>query len=380
VVGSPIANRVDSYGEQEADTYAFFGSIDWQFQPTLTLNLGARYTSEVREFEGCSIDSPSSTRGLGFSAAFTAIALARPLLIPGSNIPTEFAKPNGCFTLDHETNNAGLYRGKLDEDNVAGRVALDWTPADDLLFYASYSRGFKSGSFPVFPSSDQAQYIPVKQEQLDAYEIGGKTAFLDRRLRVNFAGFYYDYKDKQLVGRLLDPIFGPLQKLVNAPKSEVRGVELEVQVRPMRGLLLAASAIYLKTELKEFEGVDQSGDPVDLNGEPFNFSPELEYTLIADYNLPLNERLEMMLGADYSYTDETNSVLTRDPLFAIEDYGLLNARVGVGESTGAWKVTVWGQNVTNEYYQNGVFNTGDTVGRYAGRPRILGVTLTLRFD
>lgn len=379
-VGPLGADRVDTYGEQTADTYAFFGNLNWQFQPEFKLNLGARFTNERREFQGCSVDSPSATRGAGFAELLTVIALLRPATNPGSPPPTQFAQPGGCFTLDPETNNAGLYTGVLDESNVSGRVALDWTPNEDMLFYLSYSRGFKSGSFPVFPSSDQSQYEPITQEQLDAFEAGAKTAFFDSRLRANVSAFYYDYQDKQLVGRIVDAVFGPLQKLVNAPESEVRGIELELQGQPLRGLFLSASAIFIETEVKEFEGLDQSGDPVNLSGKPFNFSPEVEYALIADYVVPLTDTYEFGLGADYSYTDETNSVLTQDPLFVIHDYALLNARVSIASIGGGWKLTAFSRNLTDEFYSNGVFNTGDTVSRYAGMPRTYGLTLSMTWD
>lgn len=376
IVGSPVANRVDTYGDQTANTHAVFANGNWRFLPDFKLNLGMRYTSEERTFSGCSVDSPSSTRGVGFAAAFTGIALARPLTNLGSPIPTRFAQPKSCFTLAPDTNNAGLYTGKLDESNVSGRAALDWTPLADHLYYVSFSRGYKSGSFPIFASSDQGQYEPVTQERLDAIEIGAKIALLDRRLRANFAAYHYDYKDKQLVGRLLDAVFGPLQKLVNAPESRVRGVELELQASPLSGLFVAVSASLIDTEILEYEGLDQSGDPVNLAGKPFNYSPRTEFTVLADYVWPLGDHYNLGIGADYSYTDETNSVLTGDEMFVIDNYFLVNARLSLSAADERWRVTAWGRNVTNEYYSNGSFNTGDTISRYAGMPRTIGISVS----
>jgi iron complex outermembrane recepter protein len=372
IVGPLLSDRVDTYGEQVADTWALFLNGGLHLADAFKLNLGLRYTSEIRKFKGCSIDSPYGTTGVGFSPVINLLSLSR----GGSG----GAMRGGCFTMDPETANPGLFEGTLDESNVSGRIALDWTPADDQLLYVSFSRGFKSGSFPVFASSDQAQYLPATQEQLHAWELGGKTAFLERRLRFNFAGFFYDYKDKQLVGRIVDPLFGPLQKLVNAPKSEVYGVEAELQASPFEGLFLALSAIYLKTEVIEYEGLDQSGDPVNLAGEPFNFSPEIEYTLLVDYVRPLTERWDIGFGLDYAWTDQTNSVLTGDELFVIESYGLLNARLNLIASDGGWRFSLWARNLTDEYYSHGVFNTGDTIGRYAGMPRTYGVSAAYSFQ
>ncbi|HKY92046.1 MAG TPA: TonB-dependent receptor [Nevskiaceae bacterium] len=369
VVGPLVSDRADTKGDQEAKTRAVFGSVDVHVAPTLKLNLGARYTREKRFFAGCTIDSPYATQGVGFSPVFNVLSI--------SQGGTGGAMRGDCITLDQETRNPGLFEDTLDEDNVSGRFALDWTPADGTLLYASFSRGFKSGSFPVLAASDQAQYEPAKQEQLDAIEIGAKVDLLGRSLHVNGAAFYYDYKDKQLLGRTYDAVFGPLPILVNAPKAEVYGVEVDLQARPLRGLITSLSGIWLETEVIEGTTKDQDGDDVDLKGRPFNFAPRWELTALADYTWPVTETLELTFGGDVSYTGSTNSVLTEDPLFEIDAYTLFNARVGVGSTSGRWKLLAWVRNVGDSFYSNGVFNTGDTISRYAGEPRLYGLTLTL---
>src|SRR5690606_10795922 len=121
-----LSNRVDTYGEQIADTWALFFNGGLHLSDAFKLNLGLRYTSEVREFKGCSIDSPYGTTGLGFSPVINALSLTR----GGSGTQ---ARRGGCFTLDPETAESGLYAGELDESNVSGRIALDWMPSDDQL-------------------------------------------------------------------------------------------------------------------------------------------------------------------------------------------------------------------------------------------------------
>src|SRR5258706_15484759 len=96
-----------------------------------------------------------------------------------------------CVTLDRDTHNPGLFSGSLHEDNVSGRASVDWTPLEDQLFYGSFSRGFKSGSFPVLAASTSAQYRPANQERVHAFEVGSKSAFFDRAIRLNLAAFYY---------------------------------------------------------------------------------------------------------------------------------------------------------------------------------------------
>jgi iron complex outermembrane receptor protein len=372
VTGSTlITNRVDTKGDQISKTKAVFANGNWQFLTDWKLGVGVRYTTETRDYSGCVVDSPNETRGTGFAAVFNAISIAE-----GG---TGGAMRGDCVTLNPQTHNPGLFHGQLDEDNVSGRVAVDWTPLENQLFYGSYSRGFKSGSFPVLAASTQAQYTPATQEQLNAFELGGKTAFFDRALRFNFAGFYYDYKDKQLLGRILDPIFGPLPILVNVPKSRVYGLELEAQTRPVEGLLVSLSSIFLDTEVIRGQTLDQQGNPVDLTGRPFNFTPKRVVTLLTDYTRPWSERLVWGIGGDLTYKSATTSTLTGDPLFVIDSYAILDFRLSVGAANDTWKLTGWVRNAADEFYSNGTFNTGDTVSRYAGMPRTFGGTFSYRF-
>jgi len=366
-----ITNRVDTKGDQVAKTKAVFGNGNWQFLPSWKLGIGSRYTTENRDYSGCVVDSPYQTRGTGFAAVFNAISIAQ----GGS----DGARRGGCVTLDEHTHNPGLFHGSLSEDNVSGRAAIDWTPFEDQLFYGSFSRGFKSGSFPVLAASTSKQYTPAKQEQLSAFELGGKTAFLDRALRFNFAGFYYDYEDKQLLGRILDPIFGPLPILVNVPKSRVFGLEAEAQTRPLDGLFVSLSSIYLDTKVTEGQTLDQQGNPVNLAGRPFNFTPKWVVVLLTDYTRPLSDRLIFGLGADLTFKTKTNSTLTQDPLFVIDSYSILDFRVSLASSADTWKISGWVRNAADEFYSHGTFNTGDTISRYAGMTRTYGGTVSYRF-
>src|SRR5207302_2255342 len=140
-----ITNRVDTKGEQVAKTKAVFANGNWQFLTDWKLGLGVRYTTETRDYSGCVVDSPYETRGTGFAVVFNAISIAE-----GG---TGGAQRGDCVTLNPQTHNPGLFHGELDEDNVSGRVAVDWTPLENQLFYGSFSRGFKSGSFPVLAAS-----------------------------------------------------------------------------------------------------------------------------------------------------------------------------------------------------------------------------------
>ena len=381
IPGDPlVTDRITVLADQVADTNAIFGNLDIPVTDTVKGTLGVRYTKEIRDYKGCTADSDERTKGIGFAPVIDGLQLAGPVTNPGSPLPTELARPGGCFTVDPETNNAGFFKGKLDEDNVSGRAALDWKPDTDSLYYVSYSRGFKSGSFPAISASNSGQLEPVTQEQLDAYETGGKLTLFERELQFNYALFYYDYKDKQLLNRTVDPIFGPLPILKNAPKSEVIGAEVEFQYSPLNGLFFSASGAYLHTEVKKFVGIDEAGDERDFAGNPFNFTPKYSFALLANYVFPITDGLEVTIGSDYNFKSKTNSVLGGDKLFEHDAYGVTNARIGVGSRDGVWSLTAFGRNIFDEFYTISAFDPGDAISRYVGMTRTYGVTLSVNFN
>lgn len=373
---NPIADHNLIEGEQDAESDAAFANMDYTLTDYLEVSLGVRYTEEIRKFAGCGRQHPDDGGATGFDTIFN----VRSLQEGGSG----GSGPGDCYTLDEETRNPSLIRKELEEDNFGGKVALTWRPTVNHLFYASYSRGFKSGSFPIIAPAEGSQYDPVTQERVDAIELGGKTSWFDDVLRVDFALFDYEYTDKQLLSFFIDPVFGPLAKLFNAPESSVRGAELEIQSSPLPGLFIAGAASYLDTEVIEFIGVTADGEEdVDFSGNELPFAPKYSYTLRINYTFPLPflSQLEGTAGFDYSYVGEATSVIEDDPLFDIASYNLANARLGVGSIDDHWDVTAWVRNATNEFYQRNVpLVVGpDTRVRFTGMPQTVGITLAYRY-
>jgi len=137
----------------------------------------------------------------------------------------------------------------------APRVTINYTPTEDALLYASYSRGVKPGGFlnvaVVFDAAD-ALYKP---EKLDNYEIGFKSSWADDRLRFNGAYFHMIYKDR--LTQLLVPDArspqGTITKTVNQGQAKVDGFELELTAAPTDGLTLTGAYTYLDPRFTESE-------------------------------------------------------------------------------------------------------------------------------
>lgn len=204
-------------GNIDTRTWSIFGNADYAFSELLKLTLGGRYTRDKQDYVGCSRDFNGSM--------LPNVNLANRALF--YQLYGQLAAPigeNQCNTYNPATNSFGLVSSKIDEDNFAWRAALDLTPSPTTLFYASVSRGYKSGTTPINAANLARQNGPVKQEQLTAYELGAKLGMLDRKVQLNLAAFYYDYKDKQISTYFADPIYTALARLDNVPKSEAYGV------------------------------------------------------------------------------------------------------------------------------------------------------------
>lgn len=354
---------------QKTDTYAGFASADIPLTATLTAQAGVRYTKQKRDFEGCLRDG-------GDGNLASAIALVPTL----AGLPYSPAAPGECVSLNADFTRPDVITDKLDEDNVSWRVGLNWKPDTDTLVYANVTRGFKSGNFSPVPAVFVAQFRPVTQEEVTAYEVGMKASLLERRMDVSAALFYDDYKDKQLLGYESFPPFGALPTLQNIPKSTVKGAELNVSARPIRGLTLAAGGTYVRTRISEsFTVSDVLGGLLDIKGDPFPNAPRWQGNASGTYEFPLSSNLTASFGGDVSYRSSSQSSFGDRATFRVDSYALLGLRAGIGAADDRWRVEVWGKNVTDKFYVNSIFKAGDTITRTVGLPATYGVTLRTRF-
>ena len=340
----------------------------------LALELGARYTEARNEFAGCSADDGTGE----LATAFTALQALGTFL--GAN-PTIAPVTGGCVTIVDANLNVGETRDTLEEGNVPWRANLNWHATHDVLLYANVSRGFKAGNFPTLSASNASQFTPVTQEELTAYETGFKATFPAGRMQLNGAAFYYDYIDKQLRGRVSDPLFGQLEALVNVPRSHVWGTEVQWTWAPLGGFTANVGATYLQTQIDgTFENFSQfGGPPQSFSGNEFPYSPEWQANADLGYRHGVTQSMVGFIGAGLTYRSETKGGLENDARLAIDSYTLVDLRAGIEDELGRWRAMLWGRNVTDEYYWNNVLKAQDNVVRYAGRPSTYGITLSYRF-
>ncbi|WP_269716522.1 TonB-dependent receptor [Caulobacter sp. NIBR2454] len=264
------------------------------------------------------------------------------------------------------------------DSNLAPKIGVEYRFSADILTYASWSRGFKSGGFEGRPTFEAA-IESFGPETASAFEVGVKTDLLDRRLRFNASVFQTDYDDIQVPFTVADPITRVLGFTTeNAAGARVRGFEAEITARVAKPLTLNASIGHIDARYTETD----ASSPI-TTATKFARTPAWNYTLGADVRTPIGAGATEFIGnLDYSWRsdqelDTRNCSFVRQP-----SYGLLSGRVGVADTAGGWQATVYARNLTNERYLDagtcypGSFGVGEG---YSARPREIGATLRYSF-
>jgi iron complex outermembrane receptor protein len=362
------------YAHQEMKTYAGFMNGEYSAGP-VTFVAGSRYTQSRRSTDNC-VYAP-------YNPAFDTANNPEPAFFTGlSNFLTGAHQPvpgpYQCFNILPTTLLQGAYRAQFNQNNVSWRGGVDWHLSADDLAYVNVTKGFKAGGFPTLSGSGTS-FTPVTQESVLSYEGGIKSQMFDKHLSLNFAAFYYKYEDKQLKSKLVDIIFGPVDALVNIPRSNIKGAELEMQARPFKGLTLGAAVTYLNAHIQQFTGVAINGATSNFNGTRVPYTPAWQLAGNFNYDFPISGTTTGFIGGQVTRRTATNSSVGYPPLFTIPAYTLLDLQGGVDFEGGRYRAKLWGKNVTDEFYVTTVISGQDGVARYAGFPATYGVTFSARF-
>jgi iron complex outermembrane recepter protein len=358
------------YSNQTMENEAIFASAEYDVTDRLTFKLGGRFTEADRSYNGGDRDD-----GHGSAAFFTGLADA----LTGTMIPP--IPTGGDVTLDATTHLPGPFNDKLNENNFSYSVGADYHLDDDTLLYVNVTKGYKAGSFPTVAAATTAGLLPVTQESVLDYEGGFKVQLFDHSLLLTGAGFYYDYSNKQVLGTIIDPVFGVLPALVNVPKSSIPGGEVALTIAPIAGLTVSGSATYLDAKIDKYVGVNGVGLGMTANyaGSSIPFTPEWQAGLTADYRHKVLDKYYAFIGGTLTYHSSTNAIIGGGPDTAINSYALLDLRAGIDSPANDWTLTFWGKNVTNTYYWTNVVLGADTFARFTGMPATYGATFSYRF-
>ncbi|MBN7796560.1 TonB-dependent receptor [Parahaliea mediterranea] len=336
------AQRVDQNYEQTTRALALYAHGEWRFSPQWNLVAELRHTNADKQFEGLQV--------LDFGS---------------------FAAP--FISYDDDT----------DFDNLSGKLALEWTPADNLLFYGSLSEGFKTGGFYGGFITAPEQLAPYDEETILAYEAGLKSDWLDDRLRLNGSVFYYDRQDVQ---QSATDTSGPVAvtRLTNVGDVEVSGAELDLTYQPVQALTLQLGLGYTDSELIDSDLVSATipgmpESPIEGTNTP-NYS-KVNANFLGRYQRDLGDDLYGRLQLEVSYRSERDLNLVTNwregALLTEPAYTLTNLRLGLGSHQNDWEVMLFVENLTDERYRTLLRDNGlRGMHTLYGDPRIWGASFT----
>lgn len=398
-VGDNVANYF-----QRSRNYAFFTHNIIRFTDSLSLTLGMRYTNENKKFRANFNNSNTvcPTQQAFFAPFLTGGATA----LPAALQPLAGAIVNlTCQGNSSSSLNALNLNDKRKEDEFTGTAVLSWKPVEDLLTYASFSKGYKAGGFnldrsalgqPIFAPTDPRQFggrgagfgtanLQFDAEKVNAYEIGFK--YNGRRFNLNVAAFRQDFKDFQLNTFngsvfLVQNIDG-CSSLVGgdgadsdasgatgacapgdvAPGVRSQGVEIEASIYPARDVAVTLGYTYADTKYRKNLVGRNTGTPLDpalflLPGSNLSNAPKDVVTGSFAWTPDIGSSgLSGLVYVDARMTGDYNTGSDLFPEKAQDGFATVNARLGIRGPKERWAVEFWAQNLFKQDYTQVAFNT-----------------------
>lgn len=349
----------------ETKSYALFGQGTWNATDALKLTVGLRYTHEKKQGEF----HQWHTGGADLSTLPAAVAAA-------------------ALGIRGQFNPVTDYSTRFSDNSLSWLVNLSYAIAPDVLTYATYSRGNKSGglNLTALPPGVNPE---VRPEKVDSYEIGLKSQLLDKTLTANFAAFWTEISDYQTA--IIEQVVNTVnfrQYIANIPKVRSRGAEADLVFAPSRLVSLSASVAYTEATYRDYANAPQAperlylGGIQDLTGVQLPGVPKFTYTLGADLAQPIGSwgarDLELYGHADFSHRSSFNTSSSDTRYADIPGYGVLNARIGIRTDDARWDISVWAKNLADKNYFQTLSTTQANTGLITGiigEPRTWGVTL-----
>lgn len=366
---------------------AIYGEGSYELTDKLKLTTGLRYTKD----------------NFGYLNALTTFYDAT----GAARLYTVSNYAGGNYLIGTSPGAVGALNRRDKSSSVTGRAILDYKVADHVLTYASFSRGYRGGTYNGLAFQSSAQIYFVKPETVNAYEIGVKSRFFDNRLQFNASVFHYDYKNQQ--EQLLSP--ETVTFLINLD-GKLTGLDADLQFAATRTLRLSASLGILDSKFnhancpmgaiggtppQQGNCISTAGGNIDVGGNPFPYASKVSGNFGADWKALQIGEGTVTLHADtsytghysydvfghYNYTGAAGSDINqgKGPIrLGGGDYWLINSRISY--TTDHLTLSAYVKNLTDKvYYPNGINVEGSYGSDYLIRaaPRTFGAEFTAKF-
>jgi len=293
------------------------------------------------------------------------------------------------WTDDEKDFFAPGFEESVSDDQVTGDLALSFAADDASLYWAKVGTGFRAPTIQGRDVAFGAAPSIADSETVTSYELGYKAEYLEGRMRLNAALFYYEVDDIQFtaVGGSNNAI-----QLVNADQGTGMGGELDVEWAVTDTLSLTFGAGYADTEINDSNlrvapcgsGACTVLNPIDadglvaVDGNPFPQAPETTFNFSASWRMPVGRESEVFAFTDWSYQGDTQLFLYDAVEFVTDGQFEGGLRVGWRLRDGSYEVALFGRNITDEENVQGAIDFNNLTG-FTNEPRVWGLSLSSVF-
>ncbi|WNC72248.1 TonB-dependent receptor [Thalassotalea psychrophila] len=325
-IGLPGLTREVS-GCNNSETTAAYAQGSYSFNDKWSMTLGARYTTEEKE--------AVVNNGLLFATEY-----------PESGWVPGYVRDDAAIDAAIPT----VLDDSEEWSRFTPRVGVEYQYSNDMMLFASYSQGFKSGTFnPRATTAEPA----VDPEIVDSFELGMKSEW-NNSLRVNATVFMLDHKDRQYISVVPNDDPAVLdQRLGNIGDSEALGAELEMQYEATNSLNFNLSVGYIDTEFNEVLSWNGTGYDDISDGFTVTNTPETTANFAVNYNLD-TDLGSFVFNGNYYYRGEYD-LSEQGNLLTQDGYGLVNLGINWYSNDGNWEAGLHMKNVTDEEYLVGTY-------------------------
>ena len=334
-------------------SYAVFGDFNWNFAENLRLSFGGRWTRDEKSLRN----------------SFAQLGL--------------------------------IGQGDDDFSKFTPKVGIDWRPNPDMMFYASWSRGYRSGGFSPRAATAQTASTPFGPETVDSYEVGSKLDLMNGMLQFNVAGFISKYDDLQQNTTIPGGPTGNQTITSNVGSATIKGIEADASFRPVTGLRFNATLGLLDGEFDDFiAGNILNGVilPFDYSANDPIYSPDITASIGAEYSQPVSFG-ELVGTVGYRFIDKYDQQISlgpltgdlvngpvivngNDPRVRTDQQNLLDASLTANFDIGDAEayVTAFGRNLLDDRGTTAAFTVAGLFSFASARePRTYGLTLGVRY-
>lgn len=334
---------------------AVFGQIAFKATDRLTFAAGARYTSDDKDFAGAVSNTLTAAQ---IAQITTALGMA-PNLNPATSAYSVTSSDSWS--------------------EVTPKFTADFKVSDDILLYAGYSKGFKSGGFNGLGATAAEATTLFDPEFANNIEVGAKSSFFANRLQLNLALFKLDFEDLQLRDRKLTipgDESSAIVNIINAAQAEIQGAELEFIAAPTQNLRLSGHLAILDSEITKVVPGSTTIVGLDLPR-----APKSTYGLGGVYSIPIGNVGKLDLRADWRHTGKQYYDINEPPASEEPEFDLIDVRVGFSSSDNRWGAALWCKNIGDEEYRSHTQQilNGRAAVTQVGDPRQCGVSFNANF-